>query len=99
MLVAPTDVGHEIYAAARELADAAATAPVRLIGVKLDHLVEAAAVGRQVALGEPEHGWRDIETVMDEASAKFGKGAVRSAGRLARRDSRVDTPEQGNPGH
>nr|WP_255343550.1 DNA polymerase IV [Glycomyces sp. NRRL B-16210] len=97
-LVAPTDVGHEIYEAARELADAAATAPVRLIGVKLDHLVEAAAVGRQVALGEPEHGWRDIETVMDVASAKFGKGAVRSAGRLARRDSRVDTPESGNPG-
>ncbi len=99
MLAAPTDVGHEIYAAARELADTAATAPVRLIGVKLDHLVEAAMVGRQVALGEPEHGWRDIETVMDEASARFGKGAVRSAGRLARRDSRVDTPESGNPPH
>jgi DNA polymerase IV len=95
-LVAPTDVGHEIYAAARDLADAAATAPVRLIGVRLDHLVEAAAVGRQVALGEPEHGWRDIETVIDRASEKFGKGAVRSAGRLARGDSRVDTSESGN---
>ncbi|MCC3761985.1 DNA polymerase IV [Glycomyces sp. TRM65418] len=97
-LAAPTDVGHEIYAAARDLADAAATAPVRLIGVRLDHLVEAAAVGRQVALGEPEHGWRDIETVIDRASAKFGKGAVRSAGRLERPDSRVDTPKPGNPG-
>lgn len=97
MLTAPTDVGREIYEAARELADAAATAPVRLIGVKLDHLVEAAAVGRQVALGEPEHGWRDIETVMDEATAKFGKGAVRSAARIARRDSRVDTRETGKP--
>nr|WP_281276944.1 DNA polymerase IV [Glycomyces buryatensis] len=84
MLSAPTDVGHEIYAAARELADTAATAPVRLIGVRLDHLVEAAAVGRQVALGEPEHGWRDIETAIDSAAAKFGKGAVRSAGRLKR---------------
>nr|WP_277605397.1 DNA polymerase IV [Glycomyces sp. L485] len=87
MLPAPTDVGHEIHAVARELADAAATAPVRLIGVKLDHLVEASAVGRQVALGEPEHGWRDIETAIDVATAKFGKGAVRSAGRLRRSDS------------
>ncbi|GAB3657328.1 DNA polymerase IV [Glycomyces tarimensis] len=86
MLPAPTDVGHEIHAAARELADAAATAPVRLIGVRLDHLVEAAAVGRQVALDEPEHGWRDIETAIDVAAAKFGKGAVRSAGRLRRSD-------------
>ncbi|WP_425402684.1 DNA polymerase IV [Glycomyces tenuis] len=83
-LAAPTDVGHEIHAAARELADAAATAPVRLIGVRLDHLVETAAVGRQVALGEPEHGWRDIETAIDVAAAKYGKGAVGSAGRLRR---------------
>ncbi len=86
MLPAPTDVGHEIHAAARELAEAAATAPVRLIGVRLDHLVEAAAVGRQVALGEPEHGWRDIETVIDAAAAKYGRGAVGSAGRLRRSD-------------
>lgn len=86
MLPAPTDVGHEIHAAARELAEAAATAPVRLIGVRLDHLVEAAAVGRQVALGEPEHGWRDIETVIDAAVAKYGRGAVGSAGRLRRSD-------------
>ncbi|GAA1670399.1 DNA polymerase IV [Glycomyces endophyticus] len=97
MLAAHTDVGREIYDAAREMADAAATAPVRLIGVKLDHLVESASVGRQVALGEPEHGWRDIETVMDRATAKFGKGAVGSAGRLARRDSRVDTRDPGHP--
>ena len=87
MLAAPTDVGHEIHAAAREMADAAATAPVRLIGVKLDHLVESASVGRQVALGEPDHGWRDIETAIDDAAAKFGKGAIRSAGRLRRSDS------------
>lgn len=99
MLSAPTDVGQEIYAAARDLADAAATAPVRLIGVRIDHLVEAAAVGRQVALGEPEHGWRDIETAMDAAVAKFGKGAVGSAARMRRRDSRVDTPDSGNPRH
>lgn len=82
MLAAPTDVGHEIHTAARELADAAATAPVRLIGVRLDHLVETAAVGRQVALGEPEHGWRDIEAAIDAAAAKYGDGALGSAGRL-----------------
>ncbi|WP_199036961.1 DNA polymerase IV [Glycomyces salinus] len=87
MLAAPTDVGHEIHAAAREMADAAATAPVRLIGVKLDHLVESASVGRQVALGEPDHGWRDIETAIDDAAAKFGKGTIRSAGRLRKTDS------------
>ena len=40
-----------------------------------------------------------VETVIDRASAKFGKGAVRSAGRLARRDSRVDTREPGNTDH
>ncbi|HEU5128552.1 MAG TPA: DNA polymerase IV [Glycomyces sp.] len=83
-LPAPTDVGHEIHAAARDLAEAAAASPVRLIGVRLDHLVEAAAVGRQTALGEPEHGWRDIETAIDAAAAKYGKGAVGSAARLRR---------------
>ncbi|WP_460546086.1 DNA polymerase IV [Glycomyces halotolerans] len=87
MLAAPTDVGHEIHAAARDLADAAATAPVRLIGVRLDHLVEAASVGRQVALDEPDHGWRDIETAIDHATAKYGKGAIRSAGRLRKAES------------
>jgi DNA polymerase IV len=87
VLPAATDVGHEIHACARELADAAATAPVRLIGIRLDHLVESATSGRQVALGEPEHGWREIETAIDAATARFGKGAVRSAGRLKGRDA------------
>ena len=86
-LSAPTDVGREIHAAAREMADAAVTAPVRLIGVRLDHLVDSASAGRQVALDEPEHGWRDIETAMDAAAARFGKGVIRSAGGLRKPDS------------
>ncbi|WP_232805523.1 DNA polymerase IV [Glycomyces xiaoerkulensis] len=87
MLPAPTDVGQEIHAAARELADEAATAPVRLIGVRLDHLVEYAAVGRQVALDEPDRGWREIEAAIDDAAARFGKDSIRSGGRLRRSES------------
>lgn len=76
-----TDVGKEIYAAARMLYDALGLdrARLRLVGVRVEHLVPAGSAPRQLALGEPDRGWREVEQAADRASARFGSGAVRPA--------------------
>lgn len=76
-----TDVSREIYHVARDLYDALGLqrARIRLVGVRLEGLASAGTVARQVALDEPEHGWRDAERAVDRASARFGAGAVRPA--------------------
>lgn len=76
-----TDVSRDIYAAARALYDSLGLqrARIRLVGVRLEGLVEAAGAPRQPRLDEPETGWRDADRAVDRASARFGAGAVRPA--------------------
>ncbi|WP_425498866.1 DNA polymerase IV [Natronoglycomyces albus] len=81
-----TDVGRELYEVAFPLATASAKAPLRLVGVRLSNLASAAHTARQVALDEPEHGWRDVETTIDDASTRFGRNSIRSASTLRPRD-------------
>jgi DNA polymerase-4 len=80
-LASPTDVGQEIYATARELYDALGLqrARLRLVGVKVEGLVGAEGLTRQLALDEPEIGWREAEQAVDRATARFGRGSVRPA--------------------
>jgi len=76
-----TDVGRVVYATARDLFDALRLdrARLRLVGVRVEGLVDADGQPHQLLLGEREHGWRDAELAVDQASSRFGSGAVRPA--------------------
>jgi DNA polymerase-4 len=54
-------------------------ARIRLVGVSLSNLLEEAPV--QLELGARDRGWRDADTAIDKAKARFGRGSVRP-GRL-----------------
>ncbi|WP_329258271.1 DNA polymerase IV [Actinoallomurus sp. NBC_01490] len=77
----PTDLAREIYATACALYEASGLehTPLRLVGVRVENLISAEDATRQLALGEPETGWREAEQVMDLAARRFGNGAVRPA--------------------
>ncbi len=84
-----TDVAREVYATARSLFDALGLqqARLRLVGVRVEGLQPVERQERQLALDEPEIGWRDAERAVDRASARFGAGSVRPAS-LVDRDGR-----------
>ena len=65
-----------IYATARELYDALGLerARLRLVGVRLEGLVDAGDSHHQLALDERPQGWREAEQAVDRASARFGAG-------------------------
>jgi DNA polymerase-4 len=77
----PTDVGQEVYATARALYEALGLqrARLRLVGVRVEGLVDAAGVAEQLLLDAPERGWREAEQAADRAAERFGRGAVRPA--------------------
>jgi DNA polymerase-4 len=76
-----TDVAQTIYGMARMLFEALGLdrARLRLVGVRLEGLIESGAGHHQLALDERPHGWRDAERAVDRAGARFGAGAVRPA--------------------
>ena len=84
---AHTAVGNEIYAVARSLLEALhpLSSPVRLVGVRMEHLVAESDAPRQLLLDEVEHGWRDIARATDLAAERFGAGSVRPATLVDRR--------------
>ena len=75
------DVARVIYATARDLYAALGLdrARVRLVGVRLEGLVDASAGHHQLAIDERPQGWREAEQAVDRASARFGAGVVRPA--------------------
>jgi len=77
----PTDVSRDIYATALALFDALGLqrARLRLVGVRMEGLMDSDQAPVQGLLDEPEHGWRDADRAVDQASARFGAGAVRPA--------------------
>jgi len=77
----PTDVSRDIYATALALFDALGLqrARLRLVGVRMEALMDSDQAPVQGLLDEPEHGWRDADRAVDRASARFGAGAVRPA--------------------
>jgi DNA polymerase IV len=74
----PTDVSRDIYDTARALYDALGLQRVRirLVGVRMEQLVDSDRAPIQGMLDEPEHGWRDADRAVDRASARFGAGSV-----------------------
>jgi DNA polymerase-4 len=77
----PTDVGQVVYATARALYDALGIAgrPLRLVGVRVEHLGPAGEQPEQLVLGAAPSGWREAEQAVDQATRRFGTGAVRPA--------------------
>ncbi len=76
-----TDVSRDVHAAAIGLWEALGLqrARVRLVGVRVEGLVDAASVHHQTVLGERASGWREADRAVDVATARFGRGAVRRA--------------------
>ena len=97
-----TDVGRDIYATVRELYDALGLqrARLRLVGVRVEGLLDADEAPRQLLLDEPELGWREAEQAVDRATARFGRGSVRPARLLdgGERDGFGGTPVAPRPG-
>lgn len=98
----PTDVGHEIYAAACALHEALRLdrARIRLVGVRVEGIVEGGARHRQLTFDERGEGRREAEVAVDRAVARFGPASVRPASLLdADRDHRTRDPDPGVAPH
>jgi len=93
----PTDVSRDIYATARALFDALGLqrARLRLVGVRMEGLMDSDQAPIQGLLDEPEHGWRDADRAVDRASARFGAGAVRPAS-LVEGERSATAPKRGD---
>jgi DNA polymerase-4 len=93
----PTDVSRDIYATARALFDGLGLqrARLRLVGVRIESLMDSDLAPVQGLLDEPAHGWRDADRAVDKASARFGAGTVRPAS-LVEGDPSATTPMRGD---
>ncbi|RSN50784.1 DNA polymerase IV [Actinomadura sp. WAC 06369] len=85
-LAEPTDLARVIYITACGLYEGAGLERVRLrlVGVRAENLLPAGEAPRQLALDEPESGWREAERAMDQVAHRFGRGAVRPAALVRR---------------
>jgi len=92
-----TDVTRDIFGTATTLYAALGLqrARIRLLGVRLEGLTDAAETPVQGRLDDPEHGWRDAERAMDRAAERFGSGIVRPASLVVRDEARGD--HEGRP--
>jgi len=74
----PTDVARDLYATTVRLYEALGLqrARLRLVGIRVEGLLDAADAPEQMLLDAPEHGWRDAERAADAATRRFGSGAV-----------------------
>ena len=81
------DSTHETYEVVKGLYGALRIdrAQLRLVGVSLENLQSNAP--EQLVLGARERGWREAESAVDRAQARFGRGSVRPA-RLMRREEK-----------
>jgi len=77
----PTDGATEIYAIAKNLYQNLKLdkVRVRLVGVRVEKLLDSQDSSRQMLLGEPERGWSEIDKAADKASARFGDDMVKPA--------------------
>jgi DNA polymerase-4 len=74
----PTAVGQRIGEAALELFDAVERPlPVRLVGVRAERLRPSGEAG--LMLWDDDEEWRRVEGALDDATARFGRGAVTRA--------------------
>ncbi|MGC5051898.1 DNA polymerase IV [Micromonospora sp. DT48] len=85
----PTDVAREMFDTSWALYTALNPGErIRLLGVRAEGLSVAAETPRQLALGQPERGWREAEVAADAAAARFGRSVIGPASLLSGRDLR-----------
>jgi DNA polymerase IV len=80
-----TNLTHEIYDTALALFTALGLqrARLRLVGVRVQGLVDATSATRQLVLGARPYGWEQAEQAVDRANYRFGSRAVQPAALLA----------------
>jgi DNA polymerase-4 len=90
----PIDSTQEIYEVVRTLYKALKIdrARLRLVGVSLENLQEE--THEQMLLGSREKGWREADTAIDRARARFGSSSVRP-GRLIEPENGESTQDDG----
>ena len=90
----PTDVAAVLYATARQLYEALGLdrARLRLVGIRVEGLVESELAPHQLLLGERAQGRREVEQAADRAARRFGDGTVRPAS-LVDPDRSTGSPE------
>ena len=76
-----TDTARTVYETALALFTALGLqrARLRLVGVRVEGVMDEAGQTRQLVLGDKDSGWREAEQAVDQASRRFGAGAVRPA--------------------
>ncbi|MEU4780623.1 DNA polymerase IV [Micromonospora sp. NPDC023633] len=85
----PTDVAREIFDTVWGLYTVLDPGePVRLVGVRVEGLAAAQETPRQLTLGAPERGWREVEAAADAAAARFGRSVIGPASLLGVREGR-----------
>jgi DNA polymerase-4 len=98
-----TDVGRVVYETAAGLYEALGLerARLRLVGVRVEQIVDASRQPRQLLLGERDSGWREAEQAVDKAARRFGAGAVRPAALVSPvdPDDTQRTPRPGSVGN
>lgn len=97
----PTDMGRQVYdVAIRQWLRLGATGRrVRLVGVRLEGLVPARSVSRQLELGVDERpGWREAEGALDRIAAKWPGATPRPATLLGPPPSSTSTSRRSNSG-
>ena len=85
-----TDVARVVHATAVQLYSRLGLdrARLRLVGVRVEGLIDSSAGHHQLALDERPQGWREAEQAVDRASARFGAGAVRPASLVTESENR-----------
>ncbi|MDA2962230.1 MAG: DNA polymerase IV [Actinomycetota bacterium] len=78
-LALPLDGSHEIYEIVKGLYEGLhiERARLRLVGISFENLSSGAP--EQMVLGARQSGWRQAESAIDRARARFGAGSVRPA--------------------
>jgi DNA polymerase-4 len=99
-LPGPTDVTNEIFETAWALYDVLRPGDrIRLLGVRIEGLLDADRAPRQLELGTRERGWAEADRAADAAIARFGAAAVQPASLLVKGPARVGESEwTGAPG-
>jgi DNA polymerase-4 len=91
-----TDVAKVVFDTACGLYDALGLerARIRLVGVRVEGLADAAVTPRQLALGGAGEQRRAAEIAADRAAARFGAGAVRPATLVEPRTEPTGQPDR-----
>ncbi|GAB3088648.1 DNA polymerase IV [Nocardioides zeae] len=91
-LAEPTATTRDVHALAVHLLDDLRDPgrAVRLVGVRLAGLRDTSGHAEQLALGDPERGWRHTDEAVDRVRQRFGSGALARA-------TLLDTPAAAAP--